>query len=52
MIGFQLKVAGLAPLAARYAGFSERRLLWFALLFPARWRASPAASRRPDRSDN
>ena len=33
MIGFQLRVAGLAPLAARYAGFSERRLLWFALLF-------------------
>jgi len=31
-IGYQLKVAGLAPLAARYAGFSERRLLWFALL--------------------
>ncbi len=33
VIGFQLRVAGLAPLAARYAGFSERRLLWFALLF-------------------
>jgi simple sugar transport system permease protein len=32
VIGFQLKVAGLAPLAARYAGFSGRRLLWFALL--------------------
>jgi simple sugar transport system permease protein len=32
VIGFQLKVAGLAPLAARYAGFSERHLLWFALL--------------------
>jgi simple sugar transport system permease protein len=32
VIGFQLKVAGLAPLAARYAGFSERRLLWIALL--------------------
>ena len=32
VIGFQLKVAGLAPLAARYAGFSERRLLWFSLL--------------------
>jgi len=31
-IGFQLKVAGLAPRAARYAGFSERRLAWFALL--------------------
>ncbi|MDZ7653428.1 MAG: ABC transporter permease [Burkholderiaceae bacterium] len=32
LIGFQLKVAGLAPLAARYAGFSQRRLLWVALL--------------------
>jgi simple sugar transport system permease protein len=32
VIGFQLKVAGLAPLAARYAGFSHRRVLWFALL--------------------
>lgn len=31
-IGFQLKVAGQAPRAARYAGFSERRLLWFSLL--------------------
>ena len=31
-IGFQLKVAGLAPLAARYAGFSSRRVLWFVLL--------------------
>jgi simple sugar transport system permease protein len=32
VIGFQLRVAGQAPLAARYAGFSERRLLWFSLL--------------------
>jgi simple sugar transport system permease protein len=32
VVGFQLRVAGLAPLAARHAGFSERRLLWFALL--------------------
>jgi ABC-type uncharacterized transport system permease subunit len=31
-IGFQLKVAGLAPLAARYAGFSQRRVLWLTLL--------------------
>ncbi len=31
-LGFQLKVAGLAPLAARYAGFSQRRILWFTLL--------------------
>jgi len=32
VIGFQLKVIGLAPLAARYAGFTNRRALWFAML--------------------
>jgi ABC-type uncharacterized transport system permease subunit len=30
--GFQLLVGGLAPDAARYAGFSSRRALWTALL--------------------
>lgn len=30
--GFQLQVGGLAPAAARYAGFSSRRSLWMALL--------------------
>ncbi len=30
--GFQLQVGGLAPAAARYAGFSSRRMLWLALL--------------------
>ncbi|WP_374318942.1 ABC transporter permease [Aquabacterium sp.] len=30
--GFQLVVGGLAPDAARYAGFSSRRALWTALL--------------------
>jgi len=30
--GFQLEVAGSAPRAARYAGFSARRALWTALL--------------------
>ena len=30
--GFQLQVGGLAPAAARYAGFSSRRSLWLALL--------------------
>jgi ABC-type uncharacterized transport system permease subunit len=30
--GFQLQVGGLAPAAARYAGFSSRRGLWTALL--------------------
>jgi len=29
--GFQLQVGGLAPAAARYAGFSSRRMLWLAL---------------------
>jgi general nucleoside transport system permease protein len=31
--GFQLQVGGLAPMAARYAGFSSRSALWTALLF-------------------
>jgi len=31
-LGFQLRVIGLSPRAARYAGFSERRLIWFALM--------------------
>ncbi len=30
--GFQLQVGGLAPAAARYAGFSARSALWLALL--------------------
>ncbi len=30
--GFQLQVGGLAPAAARYAGFSSSRALWVALL--------------------
>jgi simple sugar transport system permease protein len=30
--GFQLQVGGLAPAAARYAGFSARSALWMALL--------------------
>jgi simple sugar transport system permease protein len=30
--GYQLQVGGLAPAAARYAGFSSRRSLWTALL--------------------
>ncbi len=31
--GFAQQVGGLAPAAARYAGFSSRRALWIALLF-------------------
>lgn len=30
--GYQLQVGGIAPLAARYGGFSDRRALWTALL--------------------
>ena len=30
--GFRLKVSGLAPAAAAYAGFSEKRNVWLALL--------------------
>lgn len=30
--GFELQVGGLAPAAAKYAGFSSRRALWTALL--------------------
>ena len=32
VIGLQLRVAGMAPRAARYAGFSSRRVLWTTLL--------------------
>lgn len=30
--GFRLRVGGMAPMAARYAGFSSRQALWTALL--------------------
>jgi simple sugar transport system permease protein len=32
LVGFQLKVVGQAPRAARYAGFRQNRMIWFALL--------------------
>jgi simple sugar transport system permease protein len=32
MLGFELRVLGLAPRAARFAGFSETRLVWLSLL--------------------
>ncbi len=31
-IGFQIKVVGQAPKAARYAGFSDKRLIWLTFL--------------------
>ena len=49
--GFQLQVGGLAPAAARYAGFSSRKALWTALLHLGRdGRARRAAWRSPGRS--
>ncbi|CCQ74703.1 ABC transporter permease [Magnetospira sp. QH-2] len=32
MLGFQLRVIGQAPRAARFAGFSEKGTVWFAML--------------------
>ncbi|GAB6051276.1 ABC transporter permease [Magnetospira thiophila] len=32
MIGFQIRVIGQAPRAARFAGFSEKNSVWFAML--------------------
>ncbi len=32
VIGFQLRVVGQAPRAARFAGFSQERLIWLSLL--------------------
>ncbi|MGI9417142.1 MAG: ABC transporter permease [Geminicoccaceae bacterium] len=32
LLGFQVKVVGAAPRAARFAGFSENRMVWFCLL--------------------
>jgi len=32
LIGFEIKVAGLAPIAARHAGFRRDRLVWLAFL--------------------
>ena len=32
LIGFQLRVVGIAPAAARYVGFSENKLIWLSLM--------------------
>jgi general nucleoside transport system permease protein len=32
IVGFQVKVVGQAPAAARFAGFSRARMIWFCLL--------------------
>jgi len=32
LVGFQIRTAGLAPAAARFAGFSEARVVWMVML--------------------
>ena len=32
VLGYQFKVAGLAPLAARYAGFNRSKLIWVSMI--------------------
>ena len=32
IVGFQIRVVGLAPAAARFAGFSRKRVIWLSLL--------------------
>lgn len=32
LLGFQVKVVGSAPRAAKFAGFSEKRMVWFCML--------------------
>jgi ABC-type uncharacterized transport system permease subunit len=32
LMGFQIRVVGMAPAAARYAGFSDTAVIWFCLL--------------------
>ncbi len=33
LVGFQIKVIGSAPTAGGYAGFSQKKIIWFTLLF-------------------
>ncbi|MCG8491508.1 MAG: ABC transporter permease [Sneathiellales bacterium] len=33
LVGFQVKVIGAAPKAGSYAGFSQKKIIWFCLLF-------------------
>jgi simple sugar transport system permease protein len=37
-LGFQMQVAGNASDAARYAGFSAKRMIWIGLLIVSLWR--------------
>ena len=38
VFGFQIRVVGAAPQAARYGGFSADRTIWLSLLISAGWR--------------
>ena len=49
-VGLQLRVHGVAPRAARYAGFSGRGRCGSRCSPAARWLASPAPPKRPGRS--
>ncbi len=48
--GFQVRVVGLSPQAARYGGFREARVVWLCMALGGGMAGSPASSRRPDRS--
>jgi ABC-type uncharacterized transport system permease subunit len=45
--GFEIRLVGEAPRAARFAGFDAGRTTLTCSPSPARWRASPASSRSP-----
>ena len=50
VIGFQIRVVGQAPMAARFAGFSQNGTIWFYAALRRRSPASPACSKSPARS--
>ncbi|MEZ5450275.1 MAG: hypothetical protein R3E89_15340 [Thiolinea sp.] len=52
MVAFQMRVAGLAPRAATYAGFSHQRMVWIGLLTGVRLPVWPVPARLPGRSGN
>ena len=49
--GFRMQVAGMAPAAAAYAGFSEKRNIWIALLVCGATAGWPAYAKSPVRSE-
>ena len=52
LLGFQFRVLGQATRAARFAGFSENRLVWIAMLVAAGWPGLRACWKQPARWDN